>query len=91
MVQLQLAGEWIGVSSTYKPDGTVIPLPELYVPESYKEWGIEANEWQTQCSVQVDKGGMEYNLRRLYTGTGCEADSIAKTETIRALECAEYR
>lgn len=84
-------GEWVGVSSSYRPDGSVIPLPELYVPESYKEWEIEANEWQTQSSVEIGEDGMEYNLRRLYTGTGCEADSVAKTETIRGLNCDQNR
>lgn len=85
------SGEWNGVSSTFAPDGKVMPLPDMYIPDANKEWGIETTDWQTQCSVRVNDDGMEYTLRRIYSGTGCECDSVARSDTFAGLGSSSGR
>ena len=44
------AGEWEGVVVTFDADGKAQPLPDRYVPEAYRDWGVELFDWQSQCS-----------------------------------------
>lgn len=78
------SGEWDGVTASFDVDGKPKQLPEYYVPEAFREWGVELYDWQTQCSMLVQDEGMKYNIRRLMPTVGCEADAIAFTE-----ECQE--
>jgi hypothetical protein len=46
------------VTATFDGEtGAPQPLPERYVPEAYREWGVEISDWQTQCSVDAGGGG----------------------------------
>ena len=40
------AGCWASQSAKFSPDGTLLPLPDKYVPENFKEWGRTMHEWQ---------------------------------------------
>ncbi|GBF98323.1 hypothetical protein Rsub_10986 [Raphidocelis subcapitata] len=75
-------GEWEGVTASFGPDGAPQPLPERFVPDAYREWGVELFDWQTQCSATTGAGGNELRstLRRLMPTVGCEADAVAFTE-----------
>lgn len=75
------SGEWDGVSASFDRDGQPQQLPEYYVPEAYRDWGVKLYDWQTQCSMRTtDTGGLQYKLRRLMPTVGCEADAIAFNE-----------
>lgn len=54
------AGEWEGVTASFSPEGQPLQLPEYYVPEAYREWGVELFDWQTQCSCQADAQQFKY-------------------------------
>lgn len=66
---------------SFDPNGEKIPLPHLYIPDAYKEWGMELYDWQTHCTMQVDKGHLKQTTKTLYAGTGCECDTIASEQT----------
>lgn len=48
------AGEWEGITATFSPAGQPQPLPEHYVPEAFREWGVELWDWQSQCSCLAE-------------------------------------
>ena len=43
----------------FAPEGALLPLPEHYVPEAYREWGVELFDWQTQCSCTTEGGALK--------------------------------
>eukprot|EP00877_Chromochloris_zofingiensis_P003184 jgi/Chrzof1/12867/Cz07g10080.t1 len=77
---LKVSGEWEGVTASFSPEGQPLQLPEYYVPEAYREWGVELFDWQTQCSCQADAQQFNCTVRRMMPTVGCEADAIAYTE-----------
>jgi hypothetical protein len=74
------SGEWDGVTATFQAEGAPRQLPEYYVPQAYRDWGVELYDWQSQCSMLASDTGLAYSLRRLMPTVGCEADAIAFTE-----------
>jgi hypothetical protein len=79
------SGEWDGVNVTFDRDGEAQQLPEYYVPQAYRDWGVELYDWQSQCSMLADATGLQYTLRRLMPTVGCEADAVAFTEDLQAM------
>ena len=81
------SGEWEGAAAAFNRTGSPIELPPRYVPEAFREWGVEVADWQTQCSTEVlpVPGGdaistsfsLSYRLKRLLPSVGCEADATA--------------
>lgn len=45
-----------------------------------REWGIQVQDWQTQCSMTASDSSLTYRLRRLLPVAGCEEDSISFEE-----------
>ena len=48
-----VGGEWVGHAMTLGPTGTVVPLPDKYVPDSFKEYGVGVNQWSTRATTDV--------------------------------------
>lgn len=65
---------------TFDRDGEAQQLPEYYVPEAFRDWGVELFDWQSQCSMLADETGLKYTTRRMMPTVGCEADAVAFTE-----------
>jgi len=84
-------GEWWGVSATFDSEGVAKPLPERFISDAYREWGFDVLDWKTQCSVQATDEGLRYKQRKLFSGTGCEADSIASTKEQWKLRTSQER
>jgi len=80
-----VSGEWDGVTVTFDRDGEAQQLPEYYVPQAYRDWGVELYDWTSQCSMLADVTGLQYTLRRLMPTVGCEADAVAFTEDLQAM------
>jgi hypothetical protein len=80
-----VSGEWDGVTVTFDRDGEAQQLPEYYVPQAYRDWGVELYDWTSQCSMLADATGLQYTLRRLMPTVGCEADAVAFTEDLQAM------
>lgn len=77
-----VSGEWEGVTASFSPSGEVQLLPEHYVPQAFRDWGVELKDWQSQCSATTSSNPKQLVsvLRRLMPTVGCEADAIAFTE-----------
>jgi hypothetical protein len=77
-----VSGEWEGVTASFSPSGDVQLLPEHYVPQAFRDWGVELKDWQSQCSATTSSTPKRLVslLRRLMPTVGCEADAIAFTE-----------
>ncbi|KAK9823574.1 hypothetical protein WJX72_003936 [[Myrmecia] bisecta] len=75
-----VSGEWEGVTGTFDAHGQPQQLPEYYVPQAFREWGVELYDWQSQCSMLASDSGLQYTLRRMMPSVGCEADATAFTE-----------
>lgn len=55
-------------------------MPSYYVPDAYREWGIDLFDWQTQSSSCIRNGRLEITTKRLFPTQGCEADAVAFEE-----------
>ena len=45
---------------TLGPTGTVVPLPDKYVPDSFKEYGVGVNQWSTRATTTyAGDGGID--------------------------------
>ena len=76
-----VSGEWEGCCiSINGTSGSKLELPELYVPEAYREWGKKVYDWQTQTSCLVRDGTFRRLCKRLMPTVGCEADAVAFEE-----------
>lgn len=42
------------MTASFSPAGAPQQLPEHYVPEAFREWGVELWDWQSQCSCLAD-------------------------------------
>ncbi|KAL6764984.1 hypothetical protein V8C86DRAFT_1221060 [Haematococcus lacustris] len=52
-----VSGEWEGVTATFHgTTGQPLPLPEIYVPQAYRDWGVAITDWQTTCSSKASAG-----------------------------------
>lgn len=81
------SGEWEGAAAAFNRDGEPIALPPNYVPDAFREWGVEVADWTTQCSTIAvapapgaggdDGVSLSYRLKRLLPSVGCEADATA--------------
>jgi hypothetical protein len=78
------------VTSTFGPDGSVRQLPEYYVPDAYKEWGVEVVDWTHMTSTLVSDDGLSNAVKKFMPTVGCEADAVAFVEeghqALRTLE-----
>ncbi len=46
----RFSGEWEGATATFDAQGEPQPLDPHYVPQAYRDWGVELHDWQTTCS-----------------------------------------
>ena len=63
------AGEYAGAAATFDgKTGRAMPLPERYVPDAFKEYGVDVMEWQivTRGAMTNDGDGL-----RLETSLAC--------------------
>jgi hypothetical protein len=75
-----VSGEWDGFLADFTIEGTPIELPDLVVPDAYKEWEVRVFDWQTQCPTlaQPDEPVMMYKTIKLLPTVGCEADAATR-------------
>jgi hypothetical protein len=69
------AGEYAGASATFDPrTGAAVPLPSNYVPDAFKEYGVDVMEWQivTSGGMTSDGDGLRLETKKLYPEAGCE-------------------
>nr|XP_010906854.1 uncharacterized protein LOC105033664 [Elaeis guineensis] len=80
----RVSGEWDGFGAEFTADGKPVELPEVVVPEAFREWGVELFDWQTQCPTLAVEAGdpvLSYKLIKLLPTVGCEADAATRHST----------
>jgi len=80
------AGEYVGASATFDPHtGVAVALPDNYVPDAFKEYGVGVMEWQiaTNGGKTSDGDGLRLETKKLYPEAGCEygKNDVAITES----------
>lgn len=80
----RVSGEWEGTTASFTLTGAPLPLPDYYVPQAFRDWGVELLDWQSQCSCDISTdGGIKVSTKRLLPTVGCEADAIAFKEDLQ--------
>lgn len=76
----KISGEWDGFGADFTKEGNPIELPELVVPDAYREWEVKVHDWQTQCPTLASQEhvSLTYKLIRLLPTVGCEADAATR-------------
>lgn len=75
-----VSGEWDGYGADFTTEGNPIELPEMVVPEAYREWEVKVFDWQTQCPTLADPEDqvLAYRTIELLPTVGCEADAATR-------------
>jgi hypothetical protein len=101
-----VSGEWFGYEVSFAVnDGAPVPVEERYVPDEFRNWGVEVHGFEEVCSTQVvgsdgkaggdgDGAGAHLYLKRTRAlpSVGCEADAVAsecKVERLTATNTGE--
>ncbi|EYU40483.1 hypothetical protein MIMGU_mgv1a008050mg [Erythranthe guttata] len=76
----KVSGEWDGFGADFTVEGKPIELPEMVVPEAYREWEVKVFDWQTQCPTLADQNqsSLIYKTIKLLPTVGCEADAATR-------------
>ncbi|KAL0348556.1 UNVERIFIED_CONTAM: hypothetical protein Sangu_1083400 [Sesamum angustifolium] len=77
-----VSGEWDGFGADFTVQGEPIELPEMVVPEAYREWEVKVFDWQTQCPTLAQSHNncpsLMYKTIKLLPTVGCEADAATR-------------
>ncbi|CAN8276859.1 unnamed protein product [Cochlearia groenlandica] len=75
-----VSGEWDGFGADFTKEGQPLELPELVVPDAYREWEVKVFDWQTQCPTlaKPDSLSFLYKSIKLLPTVGCEADAATR-------------
>ncbi|KAL0454022.1 UNVERIFIED_CONTAM: hypothetical protein Slati_0741400 [Sesamum latifolium] len=77
-----VSGEWDGFGADFTVQGKPIELPEMVVPEAYREWEVKVFDWQTQCPTLAQSHNncpsLMYKTIKLLPTVGCEADAATR-------------
>ena len=78
----RVSGEWNGFGADFSNEGKPFELPELVVPQAYKEWEVKVFDWQTQCPTLAEPEDrvLEYKSIQLYPTVGCDAATRYSTD-----------
>ncbi|GLJ39194.1 hypothetical protein SUGI_0799050 [Cryptomeria japonica] len=76
----RVSGEWDGYGAEFTAIGKPIELPEVVVPEAFREWEVEVYDWQTQCPTLAEENSVAliYKSIKLLPTVGCEADAASR-------------
>ncbi|XP_028776428.1 uncharacterized protein LOC114733187 isoform X2 [Neltuma alba] len=76
----RVSGEWDGFGADFSNEGKAIELPELVVPEAFREWEVKLFDWQTQCPTlaESEENILIYKNILLLPTVGCEADAATR-------------
>ncbi|KAK4257997.1 hypothetical protein QN277_007511 [Acacia crassicarpa] len=76
----KVSGEWDGFGADFSNEGKANELPELVVPEAFREWEVKLFDWQTQCPTlaESEENILIYKNILLLPTVGCEADASTR-------------
>lgn len=73
-----IAGEWFGHEVSFSPrTGLPLQIPDRYIPDAFREWGVDINAFECLTSSTVlSEGTLLVKRTRALPTVGCEADAI---------------
>ena len=74
-----VSGEWAGYETSFHSvTGKPLPIPEIHVPDEFREWGIPVLGYDIRTSSRVDESrpALVIKRTRALPTVGCEADAI---------------
>ncbi|XP_054792697.1 uncharacterized protein LOC129298324 isoform X1 [Prosopis cineraria] len=76
----RVSGEWDGFGADFSNEGKAMELPDLVVPEAFREWEVKLFDWQTQCPTlaESEENILMYKNILLVPTVGCEADAATR-------------
>lgn len=85
-----VSGEWFGHEVTFSGrTGAAQEIPERFVPEAFRTWGVSVTGFDSLTSSTVSKGTgdsvLETRFTRALPTVGCEADAIAGEVTDKSV------
>ncbi|CAN8069080.1 unnamed protein product [Agarophyton chilense] len=69
-------GEWFGYEATFSSEGTVLSIPDRYVPDEFRDWGVAPNGFDIVSSSKVTEDTLYLKHTRALPSVGCEADAV---------------
>lgn len=98
----RVSGEWFGYEVVFSArDGSAQAIPEHYVPDEFRAWGVEIKGFEVVSSTRVvsgdaspdDDATLELRRTRALPSVGCEADAVAtevKEYALAASTCVGF-
>lgn len=72
-----VSGEWFGYECTFSVvTGSAQCIPEHYVPDEYRAWGVEIKGFECLTSSELRQGALRTKRTRVLPSVGCEADAV---------------
>lgn len=73
-----VSGEWFGYECAFTvPHGKPMNIPERFVPDEFREWGVEIKGFDSLSSTNYTSDGTVLVKRtRALPSVGCEADAV---------------
>lgn len=81
-----IEGEWFGFEGTFGPDGKALPIPDRYVPDEFREWGVAPSGFDVVTSSRLKEGVLYVKRTRALPSVGCEADAVVPEVSISTYE-----
>lgn len=82
-----VSGEWFGYECTFSlATGAAQCVPERYVPDEYRQWGVEIKGFECLTSTQLLRGSLRTKRTRVLPSVGCEADAVVPEVAERVID-----
>lgn len=83
----RISGEWTGTECFFSAiNGECKTIPERYVPDAYRDWGVEIHAFETVAASKVrDDDVLRLKHLRVLPSVGCEADAVSTEEILHEI------
>jgi hypothetical protein len=84
-----ISGDFAGLTATFSPTGSLIPVPEQFIPTSLLKWGQEPSCLEVIVSETMSEGMIERQTATVYPAVGCDVDNLATSKTTHSIQWTE--
>jgi hypothetical protein len=85
-------GDFAGLSASFSAtDGSLIPVPELYVPKALLEWDASPSAWEVIVSEHLNDESLTRQTVQVLPDVGCGIDNLETKKVEEVLEILSLR
>jgi hypothetical protein len=85
-------GDFAGLSASFSAtDGSLIPVPELYVPKALLEWDASPSAWEVIVSENLNDESLTRQTVQVLPDVGCGIDNLETKKVEEVLEILSLR